>query len=46
MASIEEYARRPRAERLARIARTPDELSGALRGMDAAVLARRPAPKS
>ena len=46
MASIEDYARRPREERLARITRTPDELADALRGVDAAVLARRPAPKS
>ena len=46
MPSIDEYARRPREERLARIARTPDELTGAVRGADAACLGRRPAPKS
>jgi len=46
MPSIDEYARRPREERLARIGRTPDELANAVRGADAAVLARRPAPKS
>jgi len=46
MPSIEEYARRPRAERLARIARTPLELADAVRGAGAAALARRPAPKS
>ncbi|HKQ64079.1 MAG TPA: DinB family protein [Methylomirabilota bacterium] len=46
MPSIEDYARRPREERLARITRTPDELTEAVRGADAAVLARRPAPKS
>ena len=46
MPSIEEYARRSRPERLARIARTPDELTDAVRGAGAAVLARRPAPKS
>ena len=46
MPSIEEYTRRPREERLARIARPPDELAAALRGSDAAVLVRRPAPKS
>jgi DinB superfamily len=46
MSSIEEYARRPRAERLARIARTPDELTDAVRGAGEALLARRPAPKS
>src|SRR5207244_11301039 len=46
MASIDEYARRPREERLARIARTPAELADAVRGVDAGVLVRRPAPKS
>jgi hypothetical protein len=46
MPSIEEYARRPREERLARIARTPDELAAAVRGADPALLVRRPAPKS
>jgi DinB superfamily len=46
MTSIEAYARRPREERLARIARTPDELAEALRGADVAVLARRPDAKS
>ncbi len=46
MPSIDEYARRPREERLARIGRTPDELADAVRGADAAVVARRPAPKS
>jgi hypothetical protein len=46
MPSIDEYARRPREERLARIAGTPDELADAVRGADAAVVARRPAPTS
>ena len=46
MPSIEEYARRPRGERLARIARTPDELTDAVRGAGAPLLAHRPAPKS
>ena len=46
MSSIEDYARRPREERLARITRTPDELTDAVRGADAALLTRRPAPKS
>ena len=46
MPSIDEYARRPREERLARIARTPGELADAMRGAAAAVLARRPAPES
>ena len=46
MPSIDEYARRPREERLARIARTPGELTDAIRGADGALLVRRPAPKS
>jgi hypothetical protein len=46
MPSIEEYARRPREERLTRIARTPDELTDAVHRVDAARLARRPAAKS
>src|SRR2546425_12930124 len=46
MPSIEEYARRPREERLTRIDRTPDELTDAVRRADAERLACRPAPKS
>ena len=46
MPSIEDYARRPREERLARIARTPDELADAVRSANAAMLASRPVPKS
>jgi hypothetical protein len=46
MPSIDEHARRPREERLARIARTPGEVADALRGVEAAALIRRPAPKS
>ena len=46
MATIEEYARRPREERMARIERTPAELVDTIRGASAAVLARRPAPTS
>ena len=46
MPSIEDYARRPREERLARIALTPDELADAVRNTDVAVHSRRPAPKS
>jgi hypothetical protein len=46
MPSIEEYAGRPREERLARIGRTPDELADAMRSAHAAVLVERPAPKS
>jgi hypothetical protein len=46
MPSIEEYARRTREERLARIARTPDELTDVVHRADGARLARRPASKS
>ena len=46
MPSIDEYALRPREERLARIARTAEELTDAVRGADAALLVRRPAPTS
>jgi hypothetical protein len=42
MPTKEEWAQRPREERLARLARTPDELAAAIRGQSAAVLARRP----
>jgi hypothetical protein len=44
--SITDYARRPREERLARIARTPEELAAALRRADVGVFARRPDAKS
>ena len=46
MATIEEYARRPRDERMARVERTPGELADAVKGASDAVLARRPAPTS
>ena len=46
MATIEEYARRPREERMARIERTPGELADAVKGARDAVLSRRPAPTS
>src|SRR2546421_698808 len=46
MPTFEECPRRPREERLARIARTPEELASAVRSVDAAVLTHRPAPKS
>src|SRR5712692_1966026 len=46
MPTIDEYAHRPREERLTRIARTPSELAAAVRGAGNEVLARRPAPKS
>jgi hypothetical protein len=40
--SIEEWARNPREARLARLARTANELDAAVRGHDAAALTRRP----
>src|SRR5437879_9242234 len=46
VATIEEYAQRPREERMARVERTPAELVDAIRGASATLLARRPAPKS
>jgi hypothetical protein len=42
MPSREEYMRRPLEQRLARLARTPDELDEAFRTRRADVLARRP----
>src|SRR6266446_10677087 len=42
MPSREEYMRRPLERRLARLARTPDELDEAFRARSADVLARRP----
>ncbi len=44
--TIEEYARRPREERLARLARSPGELGTAVAGRSDAALARRPAATS
>ena len=38
MPTIDEYAHRPREERLTRIARTPSELAAAVRGAADAVL--------
>jgi hypothetical protein len=43
---IEAWARRPRAERLARLGRTADDLAAALRGADRATLIRRPDEKN
>ena len=42
MPTMEEYAKQPTPERLARLERTADDLVGALRGQTEAVLARRP----
>jgi hypothetical protein len=44
MPSIEEWRQAPRAERLARLALTGEELARAIAGQDAARLARRPDP--
>ena len=46
MPSREEYARQPVERRLARLARTPDELDEALRTRSADLLSRRPEPSS
>lgn len=46
MPTIEEYAQRPRQERLARVARTAGELGAAVQGADAPALARRPDAKN
>ncbi len=46
MASIDDYRQRPLEERLARLARTPDEVAAAVGGRDDSALSRRPAPKS
>ncbi len=41
MPSRDEYLKRPLADRLARLAKTPDELSAAIRGLSDAPLSRR-----
>jgi len=46
MATRDEYAKRPRQERLARIAVTPDELAAAVKGRTEEELVRRPDPKN
>lgn len=46
MATVAEFARLPREERLARIARTPAELDQAVSGQSEEVLSRRPDGKS
>jgi hypothetical protein len=46
MATMEEYAKQPREQRLQRLERTADELTAAIKGQSAAVLARRPDPKN
>ncbi len=46
MTPLEEWARRPRAVRLARLGHTADDLASALRGVDPAILTRRPDEKN
>jgi hypothetical protein len=46
MPTMDEYAKAPGAERLTRLARTPDELAVAIRGQSETALARRPDPKN
>jgi len=45
MPSMEEYAKQPAAERLKRLARTPDELAAAIHGQSETNLSRRPDAK-
>ena len=44
MATMQEYARRPLAERVARLGRAAGEIAAAIDGRDAEALARRPDP--
>jgi hypothetical protein len=46
MATIEEYAKQPKEQRLQRLERTADELAGAIKGQPAAGLAKRPDGKN
>lgn len=46
MPTMEEYAKQTSEERLARAARTADDLAAAIRGKDDAVMSRRPDAKS
>jgi hypothetical protein len=46
MPTMEEYANKPLGERLARLRRTADELTDAIRGQSEAVLSRRPDAKN
>jgi uncharacterized damage-inducible protein DinB len=46
MATMEEYAKQPREQRMQRLTRTADELVAALKGQSDAVLSRRPDAKN
>jgi hypothetical protein len=46
MPTVDDYARQPIADRLARLERTADELAAAIAGRSAPALARRPGPAS
>ena len=46
MATMEEYAKLPREEKLKRMERGPDDLAAAVRGRDDAALSRRPDAKN
>ncbi len=46
MPTLEDVAKLPREQRLARLARTPDDLAAAIRGQGDAALSRRPDAKN
>ncbi len=46
MATVEEYAKQPVAQRLGRLARTADEIAAAIKGQNDAALSRRPDEKN
>ena len=46
MATMDDYAKQPRARRLERLERTADELAAAIKGQSAGVLAKRPDAKN
>jgi hypothetical protein len=46
MATMEEYAKQPMEQRMARLERTAGELAAAIKGQSAAALAKRPDAKS
>jgi hypothetical protein len=46
MPTMEEYAKQPREQRIARLTRTADQLAAAIKGQSDAALSRRPDPKN